>query len=620
MEDRARAAATASRAKTSDSDTLRQNYVTPGLAGQPISTIDSSKSFNPNLSCQKTATLMEVIVQPSGTGDLGAVKIARDTDLDGTVDTQTSLPVPVSGICANGVIACMPGTWNQCRYFRWAVDASGALTLKEGEMTELAGCYCINNSCGSNLAWNNLPSVLGDLGGGMVGALTTADPRIGVAAAQVDGPVIRYVGAQTTACAADKTLPQSAYLANPVTLAGDAAVASSGSSVFQALTNSPAGLGKVRQLRACTIERQVMVTKRSVPEIIDRISGGYNTVIRGSSVDFYLGEPRDNVNHGGNCGLIDFKMTLQVDAPERIVAAGLVYLAADDWAQLRVDGQLIASGEWPWLSNGYPPGDCEQGRTFEQRPNIDLKPMLTKGNHEIWLRLGVGDVGEGIAQIHVDTDTRCQSTERVVDQCGAIAGDARCHLDTETVDGVDTFRNGVKTGLTPLVQTRVLGSAECPVQLTRPFFERNRTYACTLDSNAMAEPDLSRGTYILDHSTETILADQTRAADGTVAVSTRPFTLPDRGTVPACEPICKTRAPSANTGAAPAGVVASQQNAPASHDTFYHVCSADNVCPLEPGEEIVSACGCLDDFPEAVAMMQAVRLAGADMTCTTAVR
>ena len=39
-----------------------------------------------------------------------------------------------------------------------------------------------------------------------------------------------------------------------------------------------------------------------------------------------------------------------------------------------------------------------------------------------------------------------------------------------------------------------------------------------------------------------------------------------------------------------------------------------------PGEEIVSACGCLDDFPEAVVMMQTVRLGGADLVCTGEVR
>src|SRR3546814_10404764 len=82
MEQRAHTAADASRAKTSDSDALQQNYVTPGLAGQQISTVDNSRTFAPNIACQKTATMLEVVVQPSGTGDLGRVSNARDTDLD----------------------------------------------------------------------------------------------------------------------------------------------------------------------------------------------------------------------------------------------------------------------------------------------------------------------------------------------------------------------------------------------------------------------------------------------------------------------------------------------------------------------------------------------------------
>lgn len=199
MEERARAAAEASRAKTSDSDALQQNYVTPGLAGQQISTVDNSRTFAPNIACQKTATMLEVLVQPSGTGDLGRVTVARDTDLDGSVDSTANLPVPVSGICANGVVSCQPGSWNGCSFFRWDVDAGQALKLTSVDMPKLAGCYCLNNSCGTNLAWGNMASVLRDLGGGMIGALTTADPRYGVAEAVIDGPSIRYVGAQSTA-------------------------------------------------------------------------------------------------------------------------------------------------------------------------------------------------------------------------------------------------------------------------------------------------------------------------------------------------------------------------------------------------------------------------------------
>ena len=83
VEDRARAAAEASRAKSSTSKAIQENYLTPGLSGQPIATVDRSQSFTPSLACQKTSSLLEILIQPDGTGDINTVRIARDTDLDG---------------------------------------------------------------------------------------------------------------------------------------------------------------------------------------------------------------------------------------------------------------------------------------------------------------------------------------------------------------------------------------------------------------------------------------------------------------------------------------------------------------------------------------------------------
>lgn len=436
VEERARTAAAAARAKSGDSEALQRNYVTPGLAGQPITTVDNKRSFLPKLACQKTATLMEVLVQPSSTGDLVNVQIARDTDFDGTIDSRSNLPVPVSGICANGVISCQPGSWSQCSYYRWDVGADRKLKLSQVPISELAGCYCINNSCGANLAWGNLPSVLGDLGGGMVGALTTADPRIGVAQAVIDGPVIRYVGAQATACTSDPSLPQTAYRASPALLAGDAQAASTSSRVFQALSGSPVGLGKAQQFRHCTIERQVTVVTSGMDDIIQRIAGGYAANRQGNQIDFLMGSPGDNSLKGGNCSLFDFRMTLRVGEADRIVRATLPHLYADDWAQLRIDGVLVASGPSAWTSMGLPPSKCERNGVFHAYPNIDLKPYLTPGDHEIWLRVAVADGGEAMAQIHVEVDDSCRTVEQLVDRCGPIANDPKCRIDSELVDGV----------------------------------------------------------------------------------------------------------------------------------------------------------------------------------------
>ncbi|WP_313802633.1 hypothetical protein [Sphingobium sp.] len=617
MDERARSAAAAAQAKTGSSDALRQNYVTPGMAGQPIATVDNSKTFTPTINCQKTASLLEVLIQPSSTGDIGTVRISQDTDFDGSFDKSNTLPVPVSGICANGVISCQPGTWNQCHSFKWDVDGAKALKLTEVAMPDLAGCYCVNNSCGTNLVFGNLAEVLKDLGGGMVGALTTLDPRIGVAQAQVNGPVIDYVGAQATACTADPAIGQTAYRSKPAAIQGDATSIAAGNSIFQTLKGSPAGVGKAEQTRNCTIEREVTLTSASYDDIVTATGSMLGVTSCGPDCRIY------RIGGTGNCNdpPATFSLRFVANKPERIVSARILELQTADWEQARVNGVPVAyAGKRPWLTNSLPSGDCGVGDNYSAYPNYDFTDALRNGDVTVDSRIrATGDHKTGYLTVQIRVDTSCETSERLVDLCSGYAADAACRLTDENVDGVETFRNGIGTGLKPLPQTRLFGSDSCTVQLRRDFFQRSRSYRCVLDTGSMPQPDLSRGAYIIDHSTETLLADQVRKPDGSLSQTSSPFSLPDRGSVPACEAICKTRAPKANTAAAPAGVIGSQQNDPTGWDTFYHVCDAANVCPTGPGEEIVSACGCLDDFPEAVVMMQSVRLAGADMTCTSAV-
>ena len=620
-QDRARAAAAAARAKSANSDALLGHYVMPGLAGQPIATVDSSKIFTPNLACQKSATLLELLAQPNATGDIGTLSIARDSDLDGRFDEALTLPVPTSGICANGIISCTPGSWDACRYLRWDASASGSLKLSQVELTDLAGCYCVNNSCGSNLVWGNMASILKDLGGGVVGALTTADPRIGIAQAAIDGPIIRYTGAQTTSCTAQPQIGATAYKANSGAMVSDAYGASQTSSVFQALSASSTGTGRSEIKQSCSVTRQVTLEDISAEKVIDRISGGYATNLTGAdTVSFLLGSPGDDSLKGGRCRLFDYAMTLDVKDPDRLRSAVLSQYYMDDWIQVRIDGQLILSDPASWTASGFPPSSCERKKTWHGYPALDLKPWLTRGQHVISVRVAVGNEGEVFAQVDGTIDTRCKTSEQLVDTCSGYAANDKCRLDDEDVDGVITYRNGVKTGLSPLPQTRLIGTGACATQISRAFFERQRRYACTVDLGAAPQPDLWRGAYIIDHSTETLLADRVKHADGSESLTTRNFSLPVLGSVNACEPICKTRKPRANAAVAPDGVTGAKQTDPIGWDYVYHACQDSNVCPAGEGEELVQGCGCLDDFPEAVVMMQTVRLGGADMVCTSAVR
>ncbi len=624
VEDRARAAAEAARATSADSEAILENYISPGLSGQPIATVDKSQSFTPNLACQKTANLLEIVIQPGAGGDITTVRIARDMDIDGNFDSISTLPVAVSGICANGVISCRPGSWNDCRTFQWDVDAGDDLKLTEVEMPALAGCYCVNNSCGANLVMGNLPSVLKDLGGGAIGALSTRDPRIGVADARVNGPLIQYVGAQSTACSPDPALPQTAYRANPTAIQGDAFAASEANSLFQSLAGSPAGTGRAEQVRACTVAREISFLPLTYDDIVSALGSIY------SVRDCGEGCRRYRIIGDGDCSGSPpiFTARFEVSDPAKLVSARIVEMGADDWVQGRINGRIVGSaGPRPWLTTGLPSGDCRtDGGAARNYTPYDFTADLRAGPATVSARVRGGGGGAplmtqwGLVDVEIRVSPGCEPRERLIDLCSGYGANPKCRLDSESVDTVKTFHNGVGTGLRPLPQTRLFGTGSCTVQLTRDFFQRERAYKCIVDNGALPEPDLSRGAYIIDHSTETMLADRVRTADGGAAASTRSFALPDRGSVPRCEAICKTRAPKANADAAPAGVVGALQTNPKGWDTFYHACTRNNVCPAGPGEQVVSACGCLDDFPEAVVMMQTVRLAGADLACMATVR
>lgn len=617
MEVRARTAAAASRAKSSESDAISQNYLTPGLSNQPISTVDGSQRFATSLACQQSATMLELLAQPGPSGDITHLSITRDKDLDGSFDSSLTVPVAVSGICANGVISCEAGTWDQCRSFKWDVGASGDLKLSEVDLPNLSGCYCVNASCGSNLVSGNLASVLKDLGGGVIGALTTADPRIGVAQASVDGPVIRYVGAQTTACTNAPSVTATSYRTNPTAISSDAYSASQASSVFTALAASPTASGKAEVTSSCTIEREIDVKSWDYDDI-HAVSGSIASVTScGANCRRY------QIRGAGTCGSTPpiYTATFDPIAPDRIVSARIVEMGADDWVQARVNGAIVGyAGKRQWLGTGLPTGDCRiSDDPWYNRNPIDITAQLKAGTTIVGARVRGGGGGNwGYVTVEVVVDTACEVSERLVDLCAGYAGNSACRLLSEDVDGVETVRNGINTGLKPLAQTRLFGSGNCTYQYSRDFFLRSRRYSCITDSATINEPDLSRAAYIIDHSTETILADRIQSGDGSMSETARSFSLPDRPAVASCEAICKTRAPKANSGVAPAGAVAEKQNDPTGWDSFYHVCSADSVCPLSEGEEVVTPCGCIDDFPEAVVMMQTVRLAGSDLACTAA--
>ena len=140
-------------------------------------TTEQTVEFNGQLTAPSSSAFVEIFAQPASSGDLAGVYIKQDTDFDNTVDYVYNLSVQVSGVCANGIISCDAGTWNNCSYYKWTADNETEVSLSAVDsIGDLAACYCLNNHCGGNLVWNNLSIVLKDLGGGVVGAIHTKNP------------------------------------------------------------------------------------------------------------------------------------------------------------------------------------------------------------------------------------------------------------------------------------------------------------------------------------------------------------------------------------------------------------------------------------------------------------
>ena len=252
---------------------IEQNISNPiTSSGTLMTTLDKSKSFNAQLSCPSSAAFLSILVQPASSGDLQTVIASVDPDMDGTPDYTYQIPVPVSGVCANGIIACNPGTWDNCQAYKWVSDSNLHVSAAIANITDLGGCYCINSSCGSNLAWNDLSIILNDLGGGIAGALQAVDPQLSVSQVKINGPEIFYYGQHPGACGSagggTGTGSPQQYYNNWPQLQADTqnaqqTQATNPNSYYNLLATSPAATNSAAQLSSCTVSEALQCSESS---------------------------------------------------------------------------------------------------------------------------------------------------------------------------------------------------------------------------------------------------------------------------------------------------------------------------------------------------------------------
>ncbi|MEW6521871.1 MAG: hypothetical protein AB1461_20975, partial [Thermodesulfobacteriota bacterium] len=266
----ARDAASAGLKQFGSSEAIHKNASLPLTLGEAqLSTIDGSDAAAVQISHPSSSAFLTVAVQKAASGDLTPVRVRQDLDFDGNFDYSYQPPLPISGICANGVISCDPGTWDHCRTYRWTSDSDGRARLATSPMSTLAGCYCVNMSCGSP---GNVRDMLKDLGGGAVAVVQQRQSGYAVSRVELTDSAVSYYG-QNNSGTATGTMPQSAYFNQPSAMAGDvdavvAKQAADPDSYYSMVSTSMTERGAATSLQSCSVNRIVRVEQlsRSCPD------------------------------------------------------------------------------------------------------------------------------------------------------------------------------------------------------------------------------------------------------------------------------------------------------------------------------------------------------------------
>lgn len=617
--------------KTSNASRLNESQIRPVSGENNMKTYDGKTAFDGKAVCKGSSEFMRMLVQPTTNGNLKLLNIMQDTDMNGSLDITTSPGWDISVVCSNGFQTCSDANnAATCTSWAWVADPkSYQLGRKNVAMTDLGGCYCINNSCGSNLAWNNLGQILNDLGGGASQALSRANPWFTLSQIKVDGVSASFVGGDTASCsigdsegffgtADGKKILN--YKDNYNAMKTDAESNKNTSSAYKSITTGSLNPNEQYDLKSCSVTRNVPLDEVKLNEII-AFDGGEGTVQQCGTdcLQLVMGKIGNNY-WDGYCKYYEVESKFFVKKPDRIKSATLIEVQYDDWMQMWVSDKVVWNGpHGNWTDMGPVPGSCQQNTSWKQNPNLDFKQYLNKeGPVTFKLRVEVYDGGEGYARVNLKADLSCkEGKDYISNTCTAYEQDKECQLVEEAVDGVKTFTGGINTGLIPLAQTQVLQGNFCSVPVKRDWFKKNRTYRCNKKTSFNFDNIIERKAYIDKTVTPGDYKDK-MFNNGKVSYGAGELFWPDMPKVGDCINMCKTRKPKQTPDMAVSGQVdKNNKSGVIKYDNFYYECDATNKCPAEPGEEVIKACQCLNEFAEASAIMQVIRQAGQDMICSS---
>jgi len=603
---------------------IRDNAYTPLTSNAtPMKTIDGSTSFTGQIQCPSSKEFLTVLLTPMTGGDVNVI-VGEDLNFDGTVEYSYSAPFPVSGVCANGVISCNPGTWNNCKGYKWVANSTGQASLANVSISDLGGCYCINDSCGTNLFMMQTAQILGTVGGGVAGAIQGISPKYTVTETSISGTSISYHGQNTGGCssvASSQSLPTN-YYSNGSLLSGDAeAVAQTQSSdptsYYSLLNTSYANSANSSQSASCAIDRLgsvvTSVKKLTQAPVAGRLCTDHYINMRIHKIDNlnyqlqYLDTSPGGSAHWNCGGAYSWEAPIGSDHWHHVAD---VSFSPGNGTNYQLTTAIFS------MQNIHGAG-CHSG-------SASVNGLLNGFDTAINSGASCSDGGAQYPTFNWSYDfewTQDTYAENISDGCSALEQDQSCFLQSETVDGVMTWNNYMSTGISPLPSCRTFSGAVSSFTECRNWWDKKRVYTCksntTWDfSDAKKRTDSVVSTTV-DNTTSMAYQDLRKDTGGNWTSENDSVTLGTRTDYSAPILACKTKKPAQKTDAVLSGNATQYLSDPSSWDFYYKRCDTNGVCPVDAasGEQVVIDCQKINEFAEAATIMNVLEGANQDMTC-----
>ena len=598
-------------------DSLTTQLVTPLVSGQPLETVDGQQRFSTPLFGGVQPELLRLIVQPGESGDLTRLIISLNRRGADETPTVTTITRPIAGVCTNGIISCDLGSWDRCTPYTYQVTSDDQVTLQQGTLRDLSGCFCINRSCGENLYWRNRAQVLTALGGGIVLALQRETPRFAVSTVTLEDSTIRYGGRLVTPGQSaltglnDQIVPTSTpaaeWLTQPTTLSQardqlltPRARTDQGSLVAaldqRAMTN---GLSGVASFTCQTTRTAALVpiteeTRQTVQTTLCTDHLIYS-IIRQDQNQLLL-ELLDTGPAGLGAAHQSCPTGDGTDGWHTLIRLPLQQELIDSVPLLQeMRGTISMSGS----------GCSSASQTIDSSIQANDTPLL----HPVIC----GASGPQTATVSADIISRITSIhyqEQYHDGCALYRQRQDCSLQESRQDGVVLVFNGRSTGLTALPSCKTIAADETQMLVCRPFWQMNERYLC--QGEAQPTPD----TTVLDRVKASSSGTEQTLYYQDLKQQSQQVSLPAQPAANPCQATCRVRQVSTRSQVTSDGPVSNQvlQGASSSRSGL-RLCQ-EGGCPLLDDETIERPCGCDGELGRSFANLAVLEAAGADLICS----